>query len=95
MADTEHQCIAEVVGYSCVFQTTPEGAIQHILKLISQKVGFEKDREFYRTKLAEMLDTYPLEQMSRFGAIFTEAQWRCILESVLRTLENEEQHFES
>ena len=86
--DLEHQRIAEVVGYSCIFESTPESAAQHILKLMSQNVGFEKEPDYYRTKFSEILATYPLESLSRFGARFSVEQWRSIFETILTRLEN-------
>jgi len=86
-APQDHLEIAATVAYACIFEITADNAAQHILKLISQKVGFKHEPEFCRQKFSEMLETYPLGDLSRFGARFNASEWRCIFESVVKDME--------
>ena len=85
----EHQRIGCVIGYCCQFIKNPDEAVAHILCLITtRKVEFDKDPAFYRERLREMLEDYPLQRLNDFGEEnFTEDQWRVILQGVVNQLE--------
>src|SRR5262249_46596792 len=88
--EINHQEISATVAYCCIFESSPENAARHILKLISQNIGFDQDARFYHKKFSEMLESYPLRDLSRFGAKFTASQWRSIFEYVVNELGNAE-----
>jgi hypothetical protein len=79
-----HERFAAKVAYACIFARTVEEASENLLRLItSGECGFDEGSAAWRAMLADYLQpTEDLSQLNRYGASFTPAQWRRVLEQV-------------
>jgi hypothetical protein len=84
-----HEQFAAKIAYACIFAKTPEDATENLARLIAnQECGFDEGVEAWRKVIEDYLGSPPndLLVLNRFGANFSAAQWRLILEKVISAL---------
>lgn len=82
--------IASFVGYPCTFSKTPEDAAENLVRLIVNKqLDSSQEPEFWLANLQGILDeNYNLLEFNKFGADFSESEWRKILLEVISKLKD-------
>jgi hypothetical protein len=83
-----HDRFAAKVAYVCIFTRTVEAASGNLVRLIrTGECGFDEGAAAWRAVVEDYLQPADdLSQLNRFGASFTPAQWRRILEQVVSGL---------
>src|SRR5262245_42585486 len=84
-----HEQFAAKIAYACIFAKTPDDATENLVRLIrQQECGFDEGLEASRKVIEDYLGLPPedLLVLNRFGASFSTAQWRLILEQVISGL---------
>jgi hypothetical protein len=80
----QRETFAAKIAYACIFAQTVEEATENLVRLITNRdCGLDEGATAWR----EVLKNYraspeDLGKLNRFGANFTAAQWREILEQV-------------
>jgi len=79
-----HEQFARKIAYACIFAKTIEEASENLVRLIAtSECGFDEGVAAWRVVMKDYLGSPDdLLGLNRFGANFTTAQWRLILEQV-------------
>lgn len=77
--------IASFVGYPCIFSKTPEDAAENLVRLITNgQLDSLQAPNFWILNFQTILDgNYDLSEFNKFGAAFSETEWRKILLKVI------------
>ncbi|MBI4024495.1 MAG: hypothetical protein HY360_05905 [Verrucomicrobia bacterium] len=89
--DPQH--VLNELAYCCTFQTTVQGATEHLIRYILAKAGNDSPAmsEDYKIQIGQILGGDFLQRFPKAGEswenglrVFSEGEWREILQGVLR-----------